>query len=81
MQAERALRQKTSSLNELTKLSGSAAKAKDSAERSLTKAQDRDAKGISLSEDLKFDLRETDIIASFTPAEVDDPKRVRKIVS
>lgn len=81
-QAERALKQKNASFNELLKLSQSAVKAKEAAERSLSKVQARDGKEISLSSDLQFDLEEPEAPLALIPkTQVDDPKQVRAIVS
>ena len=66
-QAERALKQKNASFNELLKLSQSAVKAKEAAERSLSKVQARDGKEISLSSDLQFDLEELEAPLALIP--------------
>ena len=66
-QAERALKQKNASFNELFKLSQSAVKAKEAAERSLSKVQARDGKEISLSSDLQFDLEEPEAPLALIP--------------
>jgi len=57
-QVEQALKKKNSSIDELIKLSQLAMKAREQAERSLSKAHTKGPKDISMSADLQFDLND-----------------------